>query len=95
MKATNFNPSHERGAVLVISLVLLMIMTILAVTLSQTSTLEQRMAGNARDLDAAFQASEAALRGAEVALQAAVTDIRANPSGCTDSSVCFTNDKGT
>jgi type IV pilus assembly protein PilX len=44
-------------------------MTILAVTMSQTSTLQERMAGNARDSDAAFQAAEAGLRAGEDALK--------------------------
>lgn len=62
---------RQHGAALVISLLLLAIMSILAVTMSQTSTLEERMAGNARDVNLAFQASDAGLRGGEV---------RTNPS---------------
>lgn len=63
--------SNQRGAVLVISLLLLMMMTILAISMSSTSILEQRMAGNARDKNAAFQSAEAGLRSGEAALKAA------------------------
>jgi type IV pilus assembly protein PilX len=56
----------QSGAVLVVSLLLLLVMTVLALTASQTTRLQERMAGNARDLDLAFQASEAGLRAAEI-----------------------------
>lgn len=63
MKNSIRHPRSEKGAVLVISLLLLTIMSILAITMSQTSTLEERMAGNARDVNMAFQASDAGLNG--------------------------------
>lgn len=56
---------NQQGAALVISLLLLLIVTIIAVSMSQTTTLEERMAGNARDTEAAFQAAEAGLRAGE------------------------------
>lgn len=55
----------ESGAALVIALIFLLVMTLTAVVAMRTTTLEQRMAGNARDRDKAFQAAEAALRDAE------------------------------
>lgn len=58
--------SHpQQGAVLVVSILLLLVMTVLALTASQSTRLQERMAGNARDLDLAFQAGEAGLRDAE------------------------------
>jgi len=54
----------QRGAVLVISLLFLVILTILGVTAMTTTTFEERMAGNTRDVGLAFQAAEAALRDA-------------------------------
>ena len=48
-----------------VSLLLLLVMTVLALTASQSTLMQERMAGNARDLDLAFQAGEAGLRGAE------------------------------
>jgi type IV pilus assembly protein PilX len=55
---------RQRGAVLVISLLFLVILTILGVTAMTTTTFEERMAGNTRDVGLAFQAAEAALRDA-------------------------------
>jgi type IV pilus assembly protein PilX len=61
-----FRPgSRQRGAILVVSLILLLVMTILALTVSQTSRMQERMAGNVRDSDLSFQSAEAGLRGAE------------------------------
>jgi type IV pilus assembly protein PilX len=55
----------QSGAVLVVSLLLLMVMTILALGASQATRMQQRMAGNARDHDLAFQSAEAGLRTGE------------------------------
>lgn len=56
---------RQRGAILIVSLLLLLVMTILAVTAMRASTFQERMAGNARDMNLAFQSSEAAARAAE------------------------------
>ena len=57
--------SRQRGAVLIVSMLLLLVLTILALTASQSTRMEERMAGNARDADLAFQSAEAGLRAAE------------------------------
>ena len=56
--------ANERGAALVISLVLLAVMTLFGISMVNTTLLEERMASNQRDTDIAFQATEAALRDA-------------------------------
>jgi len=56
---------RQTGSVLFISLMLLLMLTILGVTAMNNVTLEERMAGNLRDTDLAFQAGEAALRDGE------------------------------
>ena len=56
---------RQRGAVLVVSLLLLLVMTMLALGASQATRMEERMAGNARDRDIAFQSAEAGLRAGE------------------------------
>ncbi|TCT22889.1 pilus assembly PilX family protein [Thiobaca trueperi] len=56
---------RQHGTVLVIGLILLLLMTLIGVTAIQTTSLDERMAGNARDRNLAFQAAEAALREAE------------------------------
>ena len=55
----------QAGAVLIVSLVLLLVLTILGVAGVQNTTMEERMAGNYRDRFSAFQAAEAALRTGE------------------------------
>jgi type IV pilus assembly protein PilX len=64
---------QQRGAVLIVSMLLLLVLTILALGASQTTRLEERMAGNTRDIDMAFQASEAGLRAAEQYIAATPT----------------------
>jgi len=56
---------RQRGVALVVSLVFLLVLTIIGVTAMQSATLQERMAGNARDRNVAFQAGERALRAAE------------------------------
>ncbi len=53
---------HQRGAVLVISLIMLLLLTIIGVTAMRTVTIEERMAGNMRDRNLSVQAAESALR---------------------------------
>jgi type IV pilus assembly protein PilX len=55
---------RESGAVLVISLLFLVILTILGITAMWGSISEEKMSGNARDMNLAFQAAESALRDA-------------------------------
>jgi len=55
----------EHGAVLVVGLVFLLLMTLLGVTAFSLATQEERMAGNTRDRLRAFEAAEAALRECE------------------------------
>lgn len=57
--------SLQQGSALVIALIFLLLLTLIGVTAMQTTTLQERMAGNVRDRSLAFQAAEAALREAE------------------------------
>ncbi len=62
---------RQQGVALFLALVVLLLITILGVSGLQTTTLEERMAANARDRDLAFQAAEAALMDAERFLNSA------------------------
>ncbi len=64
---------QQHGAVLIISMIILLLLTILGVTSMRTTQLEERMAGNARDRHVAFEAAEAALVSAETFVQTIVT----------------------
>ena len=52
---------QQRGAALIISLVLLMVLTVLGVATMNTATLELAMAGNMQQQQYAFQAAESAM----------------------------------
>ncbi len=67
MSATNerFAGTRQQGAVLITALVLLVVLTLLGVSGMQNTILEERMAGNYRDSQIAFESAEAALRTGE------------------------------
>ena len=57
---------QQRGAVLAVSLVFLLVITLIAVGSMKNTILEEKMAGNIRDRNLAFQATESAVREAEL-----------------------------
>lgn len=57
-----------QGSALIVVLLLLVVAMMMAVVSVRTATLEERMAGNTRDRQVAFQMAEAALRDAEQAI---------------------------
>lgn len=69
MRTTNHSTGNsiarQSGAALVISLIVLVVLTLIGIDGMRSSTMEERMAGNMRDRDMAFQAAEAALRDSE------------------------------
>jgi type IV pilus assembly protein PilX len=65
----SFSPNHQRGAVLIISLIMLLVLTLLGVSSMRTTILEEKMAGNLRDKNTSFQAAETALRDGEALLE--------------------------
>ena len=82
--------SHrQRGTILLVSLIIMLLLTILGVTALNNVTMEERMAGNLRDGDLAFQAAEAALRAGENLL----APLTVEPSICTDINSTCSNDK--
>lgn len=69
MKHRSLRIRHlQRGSSLMVSLLFMIVITMLGITIANTSKLEERMAGNTRDRNVALQAAEAALRDAEVQL---------------------------
>jgi type IV pilus assembly protein PilX len=65
----------QRGAVLVVGLIFLSLMTLIGVTAFTVATQEERIAGNTRDRNRAFEAAEAALRECERYLSGAVPPV--------------------
>lgn len=62
---------YQTGVALITGLIFMVVLTLLALAAMRTTTLEERMSGNARDRDMAFQSAEAALRAGEQVLQGA------------------------
>jgi len=57
--------NRQSGVALVTGLIFLVVMTIIVIAALRSSTLEERMAANARNRQLALQAAEAAMRDAE------------------------------
>jgi type IV pilus assembly protein PilX len=58
-------PLAQQGIVLIVSLIMLLLLTLIGTTGMQTTSLEEKMAGNMRDRNLAFQAAESALTAGE------------------------------
>lgn len=56
---------RQVGMALVTGLIFMVVLTLLATVAMRNTIMEERMAGNTRDVDLAFQAAEAALRAGE------------------------------
>jgi Tfp pilus assembly protein PilX len=69
--SSQLNKKNQQGAILVVALLFLLIMTILGLSGISSSFMEEKMVGNSISRERAFQASEAALRSAELFLAAA------------------------
>ncbi len=69
---------RQKGAVLIVSLLMLLVMTVLGLAAMQMTRFEERMAGNSRDINVAFQGAEAGLRDAEERLRL----LSARPLAC-------------
>lgn len=59
---------RQQGATLVVALIFLVVLTMLGITAAQNSAQEERMSGNTRSRDLAFQAAESALTHAQLNL---------------------------
>lgn len=56
--------TSQNGAALITGLIFLVVLTLISLSAIKSTSLEERMAGNARDQDVAFQAAEAGVRDA-------------------------------
>jgi type IV pilus assembly protein PilX len=79
--------NKESGVVLVVSLIMLMLITLIGVSAMQNTGLEEKMAGNLRDRNMAFQAAEAALRDAEADISNVGGNVPPRISGVSDFTV--------
>jgi len=65
----------QRGAVLVVALIFLLLLTILAISASGRSLLQERMAGGLRNAQQAEMSAQTALRGAEWKLWTSTSNV--------------------
>lgn len=72
LQARRSPPQRQRGAILVVVLMFLVLLTIISVSSISGVTLEEKMAGNLREQNTAFQAAESALRDAEIDLETGI-----------------------
>lgn len=63
---------RQRGVALVTGLIFMVVLTLIVVAAMRSTILEEKMAGNARSQNLAFQAAEAGLRAAQNALNSPV-----------------------
>lgn len=68
-RRTHFTYGRERGAVLVVSLILLLVLSLIGVSSMQGTSIQERMSANLKDQYSAFNAAEAALRQGEAQAQ--------------------------
>jgi type IV pilus assembly protein PilX len=65
MKFRHFPGYRQAGSAMIVALIFLLLMTLIGTAAMRGSTMQERMAGNTRDWNLAFQSAEAALREAE------------------------------
>jgi len=85
--SSNTSRDSQRGAALIVGLVLMMVLTILAVSTMRTSTLELSMAGNTQYYEKARQLAEAGLADAIDQIDSEVYDPDAINAGTWDPGV--------
>ena len=85
--------NQQKGAVLAVSLIILLIMTIIGLQGMSSTTLEERMSRNYRDSQLSFQAAEAALRDAENTIQTTALNLANYDASCTNG-LCFNGASG-
>jgi len=73
-------PGRQRGAALVVGLVLLMVLTVLAVSAMRTATLGLTMATNAQARESAFQLAESGIQATLRQVAASGIDLDAVPA---------------
>lgn len=80
---------HQRGAVLFVGLMLLILMALLGLAGMQSTTLQERMAGNYRNYTLAFERTEAVLRARERLIR---TTVASNAATSSDVERCSVED---
>lgn len=80
--------NKQRGVVLIVALVLLLVVTLLGVAVMSGASLDMKMTNNSQERQQAFNAAEAALSQAEAFLMNTEPAVTAYDSSCTNG-LCF------
>ncbi|MEM7303993.1 MAG: PilX N-terminal domain-containing pilus assembly protein [Pseudomonadota bacterium] len=83
---------RHRGVALVIGLIMLTMVTLLAITSMQSTTLQELMSSNLKDQMTAFEAAETAIRSAEQFLESDALNLGAFDDDYSDGLIKFTYD---
>ncbi|MFM8330226.1 MAG: PilX N-terminal domain-containing pilus assembly protein [Candidatus Methylumidiphilus sp.] len=78
----------QKGVALIVSLLILLVLTLTGITAMLVSSLEERMSGNLRDRNLAFQAAESALRAGEDAVAVGLNQATMETFGCQNTTTC-------
>ena len=92
--STRLRTRHQRGVVLMVALIFLLLLTMLGVGASGRALLQQRMAGALRNASLADTAAHTALRGAEWKLWSGAVGLMTAPQVCQASGGCYRYDPG-
>lgn len=77
-------PHFQNGVVLLISLIMLVVLTLIAVVGMKSSIMQEKLAASAMDQSIAFQAAESGLRDAEMYINKSVTTASGFSNTCAD-----------
>jgi len=72
--------SRQRGTVLLMALMFMVVLSVLGIAMVSSTSVEERMARNARDQDIAMEAAEAALRDARIRVSGIYTYPETRPN---------------
>lgn len=75
-------PGRQRGAVLLVCMVILLLLTLMGLTTMKSALLQERMSGGAADKALAFESAELALRDAERYVETGLTSVSPFATGC-------------
>ena len=81
-KNLSIGRKRQKGVVLLVGLMLLLVLTILGVAASQSAIIQEKLAGNYRDKSVAFEASEAGARWSTAWLQSLGRGTLTRPFPC-------------
>jgi type IV pilus assembly protein PilX len=99
-RSISFHHGRERGAVLFVSLVFLVLITLLALTATSTSILQERMTGGVHNSQLALMGAETTLRGAEWNIwnksngATGSNKLHCSPSGGVTNDACYSDQGG-